>query len=259
MDEMVFIKKSTLTGIGDAIRSKEGSEGLIPPLEMPARIEAIGSGGIPSESIFTVTLRSLNGFGRSKVELYFPFISTLQNLVNLGLANTSAERVNTTVEELTITCDNRITSVSNALTNYRTIPDRTLRKINLNCDLSNAAGFSGFLSNHYAIEEILGTPIDMSSATSVSNFCTNCLALREIRFQGIIPQSLSFAYSPLSKQSIISACICLSPTATGKTLELDITAVDTAFETAEGAADGSTSAEWMALVDSKPNWTISLV
>lgn len=53
MDENVFIKKSTLTSIGDAIRSKEGSTELIPPLEMPARIEAI-SGGVNFDTIVEV-------------------------------------------------------------------------------------------------------------------------------------------------------------------------------------------------------------
>ena len=43
-DEYVRMKKSTLTSIGDAIRGKEGTTELIPPLEMAARIEAIGGG-----------------------------------------------------------------------------------------------------------------------------------------------------------------------------------------------------------------------
>lgn len=258
MDEKVFIKKSTLTSIGDAIRNKEGSTEKIPPLEMPARIEAIGGGGIPPESITAVTLWSLNGFGRSKVELYFPFISTLQNLVNLASATTSAERVNTTVEELTITCENQITSVSNAFINYRNIPDKKLRKLTLNCDLSTATGFSAFLQNHQAIEEILGTPIDLSSATSVSNFCNGCTALREIRFQGAIKITMTSMSCPFSKASILSIFDCLADDVSDKALLLSLDAVNTAFETSEGAADGSASAEWTALVESKPNWTISL-
>ena len=46
MDEKVFIKKSTLTSIGDAIRNKEGSTDPIPGAEMPARIEALGGGAV---------------------------------------------------------------------------------------------------------------------------------------------------------------------------------------------------------------------
>ena len=50
----------------------------------------------------------------------------------------------------------------------------------------------------------------------------------------------------------------LSDTASGKTLTLSLTAVNNAFETSAGAKDGSTSAEWTALVDAKTNWTITL-
>lgn len=52
-DEYVRMKKSTLTAIGDAIRSKEGSTELIPPLEMPARIEAI-CGGVNFDTFIEV-------------------------------------------------------------------------------------------------------------------------------------------------------------------------------------------------------------
>lgn len=41
LDDYALIEKSTLTGIGEAIRGKEGTTELIPPGEMKARIEAI--------------------------------------------------------------------------------------------------------------------------------------------------------------------------------------------------------------------------
>jgi len=41
----VFIEETTLTAIGDAIRSKTGSEDLILPSDMPAAIEGISAGG----------------------------------------------------------------------------------------------------------------------------------------------------------------------------------------------------------------------
>lgn len=42
----IFIEEATLTGIGDAIREVEGSTELIPPLEMPERIKALGGAGV---------------------------------------------------------------------------------------------------------------------------------------------------------------------------------------------------------------------
>ena len=46
----VFIEESTLTAIGDAIRSKTGKTELLNPTNMPAEISSIQSGsGIPAE------------------------------------------------------------------------------------------------------------------------------------------------------------------------------------------------------------------
>lgn len=59
-DEYVRMKKSTLTAIGDSIRKKEESTELIPPLEMPTRIEAIGGGVEYTTGTATFT-QSYNG------------------------------------------------------------------------------------------------------------------------------------------------------------------------------------------------------
>lgn len=83
-------------------------------------------------------------------------------------------------------------------------------------------------------------------------------ALIEITFGGTIYMSISFAKSPLIKASIISVITHLADDVTGMTATFNKAAVDKAFETSEGANDGSTSAEWLAQVDTKPNWTIAL-
>ena len=62
----------------------------------------------------------------------------------------------------------------------------------------------------------------------------------------------------LVKDSIESIVSALWDGASGKTLTLSLTAVKKAFETSSGANDGNTSEEWLALVASKPNWTITL-
>lgn len=62
----------------------------------------------------------------------------------------------------------------------------------------------------------------------------------------------------LSKASILSILNALSATTTSLTVTLSATAVNNAFETSAGAADGSTSEEWTTLIATKPNWTISL-
>ena len=84
-------------------------------------------------------------------------------------------------------------------------------------------------------------------------------ALAHFICEGTAYQSINFQWSPLNKPSIISVFSCLDNTVTGQTAVFSQTAVDNAFETSEGAADGSTSEEWLTLVASKPNWTVSLV
>lgn len=87
----------------------------------------------------------------------------------------------------------------------------------------------------------------------------NCTALEELFFENsTIGQSLDAQYSPLCKDSILSVFTALADTATSKSVTFNLNAVNTAFETSEGAADGSESEEWLNLVATKPNWTISL-
>lgn len=88
----------------------------------------------------------------------------------------------------------------------------------------------------------------------------NCAELINIVMEGTIASSVSFPHSnKLSKNSIVSILNTLSSTVTGQTLTLNSEAVNTAFETSFGVADGSSSEEWTSLVASKTNWTITLV
>lgn len=81
----------------------------------------------------------------------------------------------------------------------------------------------------------------------------NARNLEHIVFSGEIGKSISFAQSTLlDKESIQSIISCLSSNTSGTTLTLSKTAVNNAFE------GGSTGTEWLNLVATKPNWTISL-
>lgn len=87
-----------------------------------------------------------------------------------------------------------------------------------------------------------------------------CTALVHLIIEGTIGQGgLNLSWSPLSKDSLISVVNALSSTTTGQPVTLRLAAVNTAFETSAGAADGSTSEEWTALIATKPNWTINLI
>ena len=89
----------------------------------------------------------------------------------------------------------------------------------------------------------------------------NCTKLTEIRFEGVIGRKNFNMESSknLSRASIESIIGCLSDTTSGISITLSLVAVDKAFETSEGANDGSESAEWLALKQEKPNWTVNLV
>ena len=116
-----------------------------------------------------------------------------------------------------------------------------------------------FASSAYFRE--IRTPIPISEATTFNRTFYSCSALEEVRFDGIIGQNgLDLQWSPnLSWDSIVSIINALSTTTSGLTVTLSKAAVDKAFETSEGANDGSTnSIDWSILADTKTNWTIAL-
>lgn len=83
--------------------------------------------------------------------------------------------------------------------------------------------------------------------------------LKNLVIEGIVATAFNVKRSKnLTRDSIVSIINALSTTTTGLTVTFSKEAVDNAFATAEGAADGSTSAEWLALVATRSNWTIAL-
>jgi hypothetical protein len=101
-----------------------------------------------------------------------------------------------------------------------------------------------------SIEKIILKEDGTSSLTSAFNYCNN---LKEVKFEGVLGlNNLNLQWSTkLSKASITNIINALSTTTSGLTVTLTNTAVKSAF----GSID---SAEWLALVATKPNWTISL-
>ena len=101
---------------------------------------------------------------------------------------------------------------------------------------------------------------DNPSGAAYTYLFNACDALENIVIEGKFNGDLTLQRSTkLSKYSIVSIVNALSTTSSGKTLTLSLVAVNKAFETSTGANDGSTSAEWLALVGTRTNWTISLV
>ena len=82
-----------------------------------------------------------------------------------------------------------------------------------------------------------------------TNFFTGCTSLEYVRITGTVSKNISFADSPLDKETIAHLVGVLSSTASGQTITFKKSAKEAAF----------TDAEWNTLIATKPNWTFSLV
>lgn len=124
-------------------------------------------------------------------------------------------------------------------------------------DLSNCSNTNQcFNSSQYLryLEKII-----VSNKTSFTGSTFNAEHITEIRFEGEIASSLSFVSDCLTKESIKSIFNALSTVTSGLTLSMRVRSVNQAFETSYKAMDGSTSSEWLNLIATRNNWTISLI
>lgn len=196
----------------------------------------------------------LNTFGKKEVVLN---LDNATNLVDCFYEKTT-DLINTTVERITINCPNEITDMSNFL---RTISpyDFSLKEITLNIKTNENTQWNYAFAGRRVLEIINGEPLNMGS-NFIANVFQRCDELKEVR---IVPNCVIKDFRidycvKLSKESLESIVNSLSSETSGLTLILKLQAVNKAFETSEGANDGSNSTEWQTLVNTKPNWTINL-
>ena len=125
-------------------------------------------------------------------------------------------------------------------------------------DLSNVTYQSHTFS--YSNIETIERVILGDKVTSVGSPFVYMIYLKHCIFDGVLAFSgLDLKDSKLlDKESITSLINILSTTTSGLSVTLSLTAVNKAFETSEGANNGSTSTEWQTLENSKQNWTINL-
>ncbi len=102
--------------------------------------------------------------------------------------------------------------------------------------------------------------LDTSKGISFNYMFNSCSKLTNLTMAGTIKANgMDLQHSTkLSKASIISVINALSDTTNALKVQLSKTAVNNAFETSGGVADGSTSEEWTTLIATKANWTIAL-
>lgn len=113
---------------------------------------------------------------------------------------------------------------------------------------SNASGCFGYNYYTHTINKLI-----VHENMLFTNFFVGSNNFQNITVEGTIANSVSLSASQkLTKASILSFFNALSDTVSGKTFTVNKTAVNNAFE------GGSTGTEWLNLVATKPNWTISL-
>ena len=125
----IFIDEATLSAIGAAIRSKEGSEALIPTTQMAQRIAELPSGGTGNtvaENAMVLQMYSLNDLGQSNSTLNLANVTSLYYFCCCTNKN-QVGRLNNTVEEFTLNCAQKITQANNVLFFPTAMPDNTVR------------------------------------------------------------------------------------------------------------------------------------
>ena len=131
------------------------------------------------------------------------------------------------------------------------------------CDLrktqENGTSLFAYCERLVTVDKVIFKDDGTQHAIASGFAATQCYNLKNIAFEGKANFDVNFKDSPLSKASITSVINTLYEGSTGKTLTLKLSAVNTAFETSSGAGDGSTSAEFAALVATKTNWTITMI
>ena len=127
-------------------------------------------------------------------------------------------------------------------------------------DTTSVNSLTYFISNCTKLVEVEKIILKADGSQTFSNFLGYCNALESVTIEGVIGNNgVSTRQSAkLNKASIISIINALSTTKSGLSVVFNSAAVNREFATSDGAADGSTSAEWLALVATRPNWNIVL-
>ena len=117
----------------------------------------------------------------------------------------------------------------------------------------------GIFEDCSALETVDKFVATRPSASFTSCF-KGCSSLKNIVIEANIGVSVNLQWSTLlSNDSIVSFINALSATSSEQTLTLSRTAVNNAFETSPGAADGANSTEWTNLIAPYQNWNFSLI
>lgn len=271
--------------IGEEIRAKLGTDTKYPPDQLSTQIGAVYDKGITEGITEGIAQGIEQGIEQGKQTAYNEFWDNYQEEGNrkdyqcaFGGRGWTIDTFKPKYDIIPSRCDFLFSNCTQLQVDLVDL----LNTLGVSLDLSNSNNFGNAFAYCYITR--VGV-IDSSGASSLyrafhysrivtvdkliikddgSTVFTDTFSgqtyLENISFDGVIGQTLNMgSCQKLTKASIESAMTHLSTTATSKTATFSKTAVDNAFATSSGANDGSTSAEWQALKDAVPNWTISLI
>lgn len=248
----VLVKNGSLIDIGAAIRTKNGLSTRYLPSEMSIAIEAIDtSGGSGGEGGYD------EGFEAGKQDAYNTFWDDFQNNGNRNHYYYAFSYYNfddsTYNPKYPIKTGTSNTGGQNLFYSSYGITDTKV-------DIEFEKTANGAFNSAKKLKTI--RKMIVNENTTFTNTFNGAEALETINVEGTIGKAISLApCTLLTKASITSIINALSTTTSGLTLTLSEAAVNKAFETSEGANDGTTSAEWEALGGTNrecQNWTIAL-
>lgn len=135
-----------------------------------------------------------------------------------------------------------------------------IKDTRVDIDISQSSNTTQIFSMNESLVTIRKLIVSEKTILGGNNLFYYCKALENVVFEGVIGSNVDLQWpTKLTKASITNIINTLSTTKSGLTVTLSKVAVDNAFATSAGAANGSTSEEWLNLIATKNNWTISLV
>lgn len=256
-------EEERIAQIAEIIRAKTGSDKTYTTAEMPAGVEEVYEAGIKSE--------------------YDKFWDAYQDNGKRTNYDSAFMGSYWTQESLSPKYDIRPTSFGSMFADAIYITDfvEILERNNIVFDTSQVK--SVYRPFRYCSRLKRMPPIDVSSMSSLDYIYMNCTVLESAGFlniqetctiggpigacgnitdlviTGTIGTNANFNSNKILSKDSLTGIVNAVHETKAIALTLSKEAVNKAFETSEGAKDGSTSAEWEALVATKPNCTISLV
>lgn len=263
--------KELMTAIADKIRFHLETDSKIKSTEIPQKIDDVKELQFEYGYNHGLTVGDAEGYDRGltkgieqgKKAQYDEFWDTFQdkgkrksyyNAFNCVSTNATGWSDTIYNPKYEINCTGDLESGAIQLFHWNTLITDT--KVPINIQGNNVT------RSFYGCVELKRIPsLKVNAQTAWHSSFGLCGKLQDLTIEGTLGQNgLNLQWSTkLSKASWISIVNAYSATISNLSMTGSLVSVNKAFETSEGANDGSTSEEWLNLIASKPNVTFNLI